>query len=173
MPPLLPQHTRSCVLCWHVVTPCVTMPPASAVTASLDGPAFASPFHNLLFDFYRVYFSWKFAIMHPQLSPRESRLTQTPQWQPSSTAVETKPASHTSHHHNLNQHLQQHHLRPTAHLAASTSSIHVGHLPDASEYRTSAPGFRNHPNLRTLRRSVNQDSNWRSRGSQQNGSLDP
>jgi len=149
------------------------MLPASAVTASSDGPAFPSSFHILLFVFYRVHFSWKIVMMHYQLLPRRTRLTQTPQWQPSSTVAGTKPASHTSHHHNLNQHQHQLQLRLTALLAASTSSIHDGHLPDASEYRTSAPLSRNRPNQRTLLRSVNQDSNWRSRGSQQNGSLDP
>ena len=149
------------------------MLPASAVTASSDGPAFASSFHILLFVFYRVHFSWKIVMMHYQLLPRGCRLTQTPQWQPSSTEVETKPASHTSHHHNLNHHPPQRQLPPTALLAASTSSIHVGHLPDASEYKISAPSFRNHQRRRTLRRSVTRDSNWRSRGSQRNGSLDP
>lgn len=172
MPPLFPRHTRSCVLCWHVVTPCVTMLPASAITSSSDGPAFQSSFHILLFGFYRIYFCTN-TMMQTQLLPRECRLTQIPQWQPSSTEVETKPASHTSHHHNLNHHPPQRQLPPTALLAASTSSIHVGHLPDASEYKISAPSFRNHQRRRTLRRSVTRDSNWRSRGSQQNGSLDP
>ena len=116
-------------------------------------------------------FSWKIVMMHHELWPREHRLTQTPQWQPSSTVVGTQPASHTSHRHNLNQHqYHQHQLPLTALLAASTSSIHDGHLPDAFEYRISAPLSLNRPNQRTLLRSVNQDSNWRSRASQRNGS---
>lgn len=122
------------------------------------------------FAFRPPFYFYGIAMMQPQLLPREYRLTQTPPWQPSSTEVETKPASHTSHHHNLNHHPPQRQLPPTALLAASTSSIHDGHLPDAYEYRISAPSSLNRPNLRTLLRSVNQDSNWRSRASQRNGS---
>lgn len=103
------------------------------------------------FPFLPPFYFYGIAMMQPQLLPREYRLTQTPPWQPSSTEVETKPASHTYHHHYLNQHQNQnqHQIHPT--VAASTSSILVEHLPDASEYRTSAPLFRKSPNHRTLR----------------------
>ena len=139
---------------------------------SLDGPAFQSLFHILLVEsivFLKDY--------HDALSSFAqrlvSRLTQTSQWQPSSTARRTKPASSTSQHLYLNQHQHQHQLPHTAILAALTCSFLAEHLPDASEQGLSTLAVRTDPNIPTLRESVSRDSNWRSLGNQQNGSLDP